>query len=46
MMSWPSTDTLPEVGLAMPQMMLISVVLPAPVRPQQRKKSRRGESPG
>ena len=37
MMSWPPTETLPDVGLAMPQMMLISVVLPAPFGPEQRE---------
>ena len=36
-MSWPPTDTLPSVGLAMPQMMLISVVLPAPFGPSSAK---------
>ena len=32
-MSWPSTVTVPDVALTMPQMMLISVVLPAPLGP-------------
>ena len=36
-MSWPPTDTLPSLGLAMPQMMLISVVLPAPFGPSSAK---------
>jgi hypothetical protein len=40
-MSWPSTVTLPEVGLAMPQMMLTSVVLPAPFGPSSAKISPR-----
>jgi hypothetical protein len=36
-MSWPATETLPEVGLTMPQMVLISVVLPAPLGPSRAK---------
>ncbi len=32
-MSWPSTVTLPSLAVTMPQMMLISVVLPAPLGP-------------
>jgi hypothetical protein len=36
-MSWPSTVTLPALGLTMPQMMLISVVLPAPFGPSSAK---------
>src|ERR1700749_3314172 len=32
-MSWPSTVTLPELAVTMPQTMLISVVLPAPLGP-------------
>jgi hypothetical protein len=36
-MSWPSTRTLPDVALTMPQTMLISVVLPAPFGPEQRE---------
>ncbi len=41
MMSWPSTVTLPLDGLTMPQMMLISVVLPAPLGPSSAKISPR-----
>jgi hypothetical protein len=37
MMSWPSTVTVPADGLTMPQMMLISVVLPAPFGAEQRE---------
>src|ERR1700734_1912487 len=37
MMSWPSTVTVPLDGLTMPQMMLISVVLPAPFGPSNAK---------
>ena len=40
-MSWPSTATLPALGLTMPQMMLISVVLPAPFGPSSAKISPR-----
>ena len=40
-MSWPPTVTLPALGLAMPQMMLISVVLPAPLGPSSAKISPR-----
>src|SRR3569832_662281 len=36
-MSWPSTRTTPEVGVTMPQMMLIKVVLPAPLGPSSAK---------
>ena len=36
-MSWPPTVTRPSLRLAMPQMMLISVVLPAPFGPEQRE---------
>jgi len=36
-MSRPSTSTLPELPLTMPQMMLISVVLPAPLGPSRAK---------
>jgi hypothetical protein len=36
-MSWPSTVTLPVVGVTIPQMMLISVVLPAPLGPSRAK---------
>tara|TARA_B100000674_G_scaffold477395_1_gene472960 strand:- start:128655 stop:128951 length:297 start_codon:yes stop_codon:yes gene_type:complete len=31
--SWPSANTWPEPGFTIPQMMLISVVLPAPLGP-------------
>ena len=41
MMSWPSTVTVPPLGLTMPQMMLISVVLPAPLGPSSAKISPR-----
>ena len=41
MMSWPSTVTLPADGLTIPQMMLISVVLPAPFGPSSPKISPR-----
>ena len=41
MMSCPSTVTVPSVGLTMPQMMLISVVLPAPLGPSNAKISPR-----
>src|SRR5689334_24300373 len=40
-MSWPPTVTLPSLRLAMPQMMLISVVLPAPFGPSSAKISPR-----
>src|SRR5579871_4357091 len=36
-MSWPPTVTEPSLMLAMPQMMLISVVLPAPFGPSRAK---------
>src|SRR5579871_5520602 len=36
-MSWPPTVTEPSLMLAMPQMMLISVVLPAPLGPSRAK---------
>ncbi len=36
-MSCPPTFTLPSLRLAMPQMMLISVVLPAPFGPSSAK---------
>src|SRR3569832_441873 len=32
-MSWPSTSTVPELGVTLPQMMLSRVVLPAPLGP-------------
>ncbi|CAM5545090.1 hypothetical protein RLIN73S_03711 [Rhodanobacter lindaniclasticus] len=35
--SWPSASTRPSLGLTMPQMMLISVVLPAPLGPSSAK---------
>src|SRR6478735_6635496 len=38
---WPPTSTEPELGLTMPQMMLISVVLPAPFGPSSAKISPR-----
>jgi len=41
MMSWPSTVTLPPLGRKMPQMMPISVVLPAPLGPSKAKISPR-----
>ncbi|MNR47199.1 hypothetical protein D3C85_1662690 [compost metagenome] len=40
-MSWPSANTLPWLGFTMPQMMLISVVLPAPFGPSRPKISPR-----
>ena len=40
-MSWPSTRTLPDVALTMPQTMLMSVVLPAPFGPSSAKISPR-----
>jgi hypothetical protein len=40
-MSWPSAVTLPEVALTMPQITLISVVLPAPFGPSSAKISPR-----
>jgi hypothetical protein len=40
-MSLPATVTEPEVGLTMPQMMLMSVVLPAPFGPSSAKISPR-----
>jgi hypothetical protein len=40
-MSWPSTVTVPPLALTMPQMMLISVVLPAPFGPSSAKISPR-----
>ena len=36
-MSWPSAVMLPADGVTMPQMMLMSVVLPAPFGPEQRE---------
>src|SRR5436853_3828525 len=36
-MSCPPTVTEPELGLTMPQMMLMSVVLPAPLGPSRAK---------
>src|SRR3546814_19851951 len=36
-MSWPSAVTLPLPGVTMPQTMLISVVLPAPLGPRRAK---------
>ena len=41
MMSCPSTVTVPAVGLTMPQITLISVVLPAPLGPSKAKISPR-----
>src|SRR6188472_3694601 len=41
MMSCPPTRTLPSLGLTIPQMMLISVVLPAPLGPSNAKISPR-----
>ncbi|MND08212.1 hypothetical protein D3C83_306860 [compost metagenome] len=40
-MSWPPASTVPEVGVTMPQTMLISVVLPAPLGPSSAKISPR-----
>src|SRR5882762_514597 len=40
-MSQPPTDTVPAVGLVMPQMILMSVVLPAPFGPSSAKISPR-----
>src|SRR5690606_41411336 len=40
-MSWPSTVTVPDVGVTIPQTMLISVVLPAPFGPRSAKISPR-----
>jgi hypothetical protein len=40
-MSCPSTATVPVVGVTIPQMMLISVVLPAPFGPSRAKISPR-----
>src|SRR4029077_304191 len=40
-MLWPSTVTLPSVGTNMPQMMPMSVVLPAPLGPSSAKISPR-----
>lgn len=40
-MSSPPTKTLPSLGLAMPQMIEISVVLPAPLGPSSAKISPR-----
>jgi hypothetical protein len=40
-MSWPSTVTVPLLALTMPQTMLISVVLPAPLGPSSAKISPR-----
>ena len=36
-MSWPATSTRPLDAVTMPQMMLISVVLPAPFGPSNAK---------
>src|SRR5687767_9169585 len=36
-MSWPSTVTVPALGVTMPHTMLISVVLPAPFGPSRAK---------
>src|SRR5260221_7867570 len=36
-MSWPAATTLPDVGVTIPQMILISVVLPAPFGPSRAK---------
>src|SRR6187431_1781625 len=36
-MSCPAASTFPDVGVTMPQMMLISVVLPAPFGPSRAK---------
>ncbi len=36
-MSWPSAVTVPLLAVTMPQMMLISVVLPAPLGPSSAK---------
>src|ERR1700684_604464 len=36
-MSWPSAVTVPPLAVTMPQMMLISVVLPAPLGPSRAK---------
>src|SRR6185312_4003159 len=43
-MSWPPAVTVPLLGLTMPQMMLISVVLPAPLGPSSAKISPRSIS--
>jgi hypothetical protein len=40
-MSWPSTLTVPALGVTMPQTMLMSVVLPAPLGPSSAKISPR-----
>ncbi len=40
-LSCPSTVTVPSLGLTMPQMMLMSVVLPAPFGPSRAKISPR-----
>jgi hypothetical protein len=40
-MSWPSTVTVPEERLTMPQTIEISVVLPAPLGPSSAKISPR-----
>src|SRR4051812_801801 len=40
-MSWPSTSTFPAVAFTIPQMMLMSVVLPAPFGPRSAKISPR-----
>src|SRR5262245_20615653 len=40
-MSWPSTPTVPALGVTMPQTMLINVVLPAPFGPSRAKISPR-----
>ena len=36
-MSWPAARTVPRLGVTMPQTMLISVVLPAPLGPSSAK---------
>jgi hypothetical protein len=41
MMSWPATVTRPELGVTIPQTMLMSVVLPAPFGPSSAKISPR-----
>jgi hypothetical protein len=37
MMSWPSTATVPALGVTIPQMIEIRVVLPAPLGPSRAK---------
>ncbi len=36
-MSWPAACTVPRLGVTMPQTMLMSVVLPAPLGPSSAK---------